>query len=796
MEKPSTHGRFIASVCLLLLQTFLYPGHASTATTDAKNLHELKDADARAAYCYYSLNIYMQQVARGADRLAALPLLMQAREWKTVHDAYFADPRIASKRMNQALMQFNQWASAEAKSNGGDMRAARAVVAERDATQCKTEMASLQQRLQNGQTAQTPISRPGSTVTTATTRDTAKPAPAPAPAAVPGPWAEPALFGPWQTQQMSANFMYANRIRLVLWNNGKGQAEGLAVFYKPMLNCLGVVKVTDDPQKLRFTPFEGPNCTGLEQGYFSISRQSPNRTLTLGFYPANTTDIRRYPANLFTMRKLPDTPATLQDTSRRLQKNRGSLQQGLASLESARQQRIDAVLARLEGGFQAHFPEARLIGTWRGQFVDKRRSYAAELTFWTGKLRRFNQLLGLVRFEDKLCTTVFLIGSNDKLSHIRMEPSLLRPSSDDCATVTGDGSLQLDADTGKLAMFIQARLGQIDGMATDQCLTNLPNPGLQADCYTVGLFGQAGASATMLDTMARSHWKGVAPPAAKDWAIIQKNAPQLARLQAAHEQALAMNSNIKARIDQEEKALAARREADRSARQQERERRERAEQQARKNRWKAAESRNGQSRTARLGKPAEVYGPFDGLRGASFFNAIYKGDFDSVRQYTRYYQERKIRQRKQAMGNKPHIMDGILDQGVRSIKLTSNFLAVYLFNYDSAYGDCLKKDAVTFEVVKQVPDTVTYNMLGWEISRSYGYTSRKQFRVNKEFVSAFRRVGKMKPTGAMASISDMLLNNGGTDIRREIVAGTLQIMGKFACDSPEIRQLERNILRF
>jgi len=190
----------------------------------------------------------------------------------------------------------------------------------------------------------------------------------------------------------------------------------------------------------------------------------------------------------------------------------------------------------------------------------------------------------------------------------------------------------------------------------------------------------------------------------------------------------------------------------------------------------------------------EVSGPFDGLSGGDFLNALYHHDFDAISVFDQYYQIRKIKQRRDWIGK--HWSDNIMDAAVKSFRMADTVLTIFLFNYDSKYKACLKEDAVTFEVVKVVPDVVVENLIGVEVSRFYGYTKRTHYQINKEFTTAFRRVGTTEPEGGMATLSDFLLNKGGTDLRRELLDGTRQMMDKFTCDSESIKQLEKTLLKF
>lgn len=189
-----------------------------------------------------------------------------------------------------------------------------------------------------------------------------------------------------------------------------------------------------------------------------------------------------------------------------------------------------------------------------------------------------------------------------------------------------------------------------------------------------------------------------------------------------------------------------------------------------------------------------VSGPFDDLRGKDLLNAIYVQNWSAVTDINNYYSSEKIRQNKRIMGGK-HWSDGFIESGFKSIDLSKVVLAVYLFNYQKQYGTCLKPDAETFEVVDHAPDISFKNVLGQEIARSYGYTIHEKFKVNKEFAPAFRKVGRMKPEGAMMTIAEFFLNQGGTDVKQQVVLGTKQMMNKYDCHSPEIIKMEQALLK-
>ncbi len=187
-----------------------------------------------------------------------------------------------------------------------------------------------------------------------------------------------------------------------------------------------------------------------------------------------------------------------------------------------------------------------------------------------------------------------------------------------------------------------------------------------------------------------------------------------------------------------------------------------------------------------------VRGPFDELSGGDFLNALYHGDLAAVARFNKYYQVRKVRQLRGLTGEDP--FGALLETGIGEIRLEENVMAVYLFRYESNFGDCLGDDAAEFEVTETRPDTVYENGLGVEVARFYGGTTKTHYRVKPEFEAAFRRVGRMKPEGGMSELSDLLLNGGGSDLRRDLLKGARQIFGRFECDSAEILRFESGLL--
>jgi hypothetical protein len=490
------------------------------------------------------------------------------------------------------------------------------------------------------------------------------------------------------------------------------------------------------------------------------------------------------------LEKLPEVPAKLRAYVQDIEPNSLSMQERIVQREKHNKERLDTLTTALANGFKDHFSDARLMGNWRGEIHDKRRVYHAEMVIWSSNPQRVQQLVGLLRFDDTLCTTAFLITPAKDRVYLRIESSLSKRPVRPCSKANGNGTFMLNDADETMAIFTTSPLGSVDG-AGNECLTGLVSSDV-GNCFSAGLFQRMPASPEMKQVINQFAWGVVKAPSPETWEALQNNTTELVKLQAQHLRAIENNPQILAQINEEYEQR--QRRYDEAL---ERERQERKEESTSRRYSSKKSTPTGSSRSGQgiLESPV-VTGPFDGIRGASFFNAVYMGDATGVGQITRAYQEQKIRRRKEAMGNQPHFMDGVFDSSVRKIRLTSIFLAVYLLNYDTVYKSCLKDEAVKFVVTRETPDTITYNTLGWEVSRSYGHIDRKHYTVNKEFTDALLRVGKMNigKAGLWNSIENMLTNNSKPDMLADIMAGTRQVMATFKCDDAQIKQLERNIL--
>ncbi len=184
--------------------------------------------------------------------------------------------------------------------------------------------------------------------------------------------------------------------------------------------------------------------------------------------------------------------------------------------------------------------------------------------------------------------------------------------------------------------------------------------------------------------------------------------------------------------------------------------------------------------------------PFLDFPGGDYLDAIYRGDYASLRNQDRRYGKMISNQFDKAMTGlapgtpNPYSMKGL----VNSFTLIKPISAVYLFNYQTVYQRCLKDDRVVFVVTRTVPDIVTTNILGWEVSRSYGYSTSTDYKINKEFTLLFRIVGTSKPFSFSSGFVDSFLGGGK---KNKVLRGIKMAMRSLDCNSKQVKQFEANL---
>ncbi|MCE2029715.1 hypothetical protein [Sessilibacter corallicola] len=184
-------------------------------------------------------------------------------------------------------------------------------------------------------------------------------------------------------------------------------------------------------------------------------------------------------------------------------------------------------------------------------------------------------------------------------------------------------------------------------------------------------------------------------------------------------------------------------------------------------------------------------GPFTGLAGDKYLNAIYHGEFELVKQANNNYAISLQKLYALATNNNPGLLGGIISQALSALNIHDSVSAKYLFHYENRFAKCLRSDAETFGVEEKVPGLVATNMLGVEMWRTNGFSKIYTYKVNKEFAHVFRQVGTMNPEAFR--LASMLLNSGYPDYRLQVVRGVEQIQSQFACNDPIVKQFESNL---
>lgn len=607
------------------------------------------------------------------------------------------------------------------------------------------------------------------------------------------------LTGSWKSATpFRHTFKFADRIELDLWITYKGELEGAAMIIKNKEHCLGRVKMDRASNRLIFTAMDGSLCRLSKSGTFELFRfLEGQERLGMHYVPAEAENQFKAQPSYYV--RTSDHPDTLTDFVRLIKDTDGNYMEAKKASINKQEQNFKQAQDMIRKSTGFNFSGADLIGIWHGQFIDKQRTYPAEIMFWSSSAYRYKEIVGIVRFDGipykkDLCLTGIITNKEEKYTRIHIN-YLHLDAGQDCIPLRGSGLVSLDDNGRSLTLLFNSELTRLSGQK-ENSFQDFTFPVTGDRCYTVGMFRCGSASEKLKSAINGVPWKTVKDPTQKQKQILLEDSSQLEELKTAHNIAVLENARIRQQVASEKEAVRQKQ----IGKEQERIAAVRAKKRAeaeriQRNKMIHSQGRPSGSSTAAPVSFPVVHGPFDGLQGGSFLNALYKADWSAIEQFNNAYASQKIQQNKRIMGNSPHWSDGFINAGFKAVRLTNTVLAVYLFDYERSYGGCLKDDAVTFEVVEVVPDVVTKNLLGHEVSRSYGYTSRRYFKVNKEFTAAFRRVGRTKPEGAMSTLSDLFLNQGGTDIRRQLIAGTRQMMNKFSCDSPEIRQIEWNLLK-
>lgn len=168
----------------------------------------------------------------------------------------------------------------------------------------------------------------------------------------------------------------------------------------------------------------------------------------------------------------------------------------------------------------------------------------------------------------------------------------------------------------------------------------------------------------------------------------------------------------------------------------------------------------------RLNRLAEI-APFYGADKEEYFNAIFRGDINQIKQFERQHLDSTI-----------------------NINLLPGVVSVYLLEYEKRRTRvCLRSDAIPIDVTTTRSGTETRDGMGILINQTPEYTTYSRLRVNKEFTSIVPKIklAAINPGGGHIGFIGGQIEDLHNSMRR--------VMDTYPCDSIQIKTLERNFIK-
>ena len=202
------------------------------------------------------------------------------------------------------------------------------------------------------------------------------------------------------------------------------------------------------------------------------------------------------------------------------------------------------------------------------------------------------------------------------------------------------------------------------------------------------------------------------------------------------------------------------------------------------------------SETLRVKTKEEQPCTFCKLPGGAYLDAIYWADTNKIKKidseiYAWFNNERDKMKRANSFY-------GMLLEALWKFSYTSVVFDQYMFKYQHHYKSCLRDNYYGTRAEKILPPTVTYNGLGMEVNRSDGEVIVREYHVNHEFAPLCKELcgSKFDATNFLdqalnKSIDKALLGSKPSEISR----GLEKLMTTYSCDSPEIKQFEKNMIK-
>ena len=200
----------------------------------------------------------------------------------------------------------------------------------------------------------------------------------------------------------------------------------------------------------------------------------------------------------------------------------------------------------------------------------------------------------------------------------------------------------------------------------------------------------------------------------------------------------------------------------------------------------------------------EYFGHFHDIEAGEYMQALYVGDFETLRALDRDYTQLARDFYGQSLAPLNTIIDmftglnysGALQQQIEASTLLVPIFGKYLVDYPFMYKECLDYNAHRFSVTT-TSWTVYKNGWGTEVDRVRHPDRVEYFDVNRRFGYVFENIYESaESSNDLAVVMDNFLNSSSQVGLGDVFMGTRQTMNKFSCDSSVVRQLETNMLAY
>lgn len=203
----------------------------------------------------------------------------------------------------------------------------------------------------------------------------------------------------------------------------------------------------------------------------------------------------------------------------------------------------------------------------------------------------------------------------------------------------------------------------------------------------------------------------------------------------------------------------------------------------------------------------EANGQFKNYRAGTYLSAIYAGEFDVAKTHDKLFVQPYV----QMMGGsdmaaltlffkqgfdvtESEIADVQKDMEnyYSQMSMIDLAMATYLFSYPNIYSQCMEPNAPSITVTTDWQEVTTQG--GFELHRGPVQTTVETFEANRKFYPILKKVVGTEPR--LAGFVDTIFRQSPVYSIADTNAGIYAIMDDYRCDSPEIKQLETNLVKY